>query len=60
MYAQLCRPPLTTVRQNPSAKGREAVRLLMQKIKGEKCLDSLELPTELIVRESVKVNKTLV
>jgi LacI family transcriptional regulator len=56
MYAQLSRPQLTTVRQNPSAKGREAVRLLVQKIKGEKCLDSLELPTELIVRESVKVN----
>jgi LacI family transcriptional regulator len=56
MYAQLSRPPLTTVRQNPSAKGREAVRILMQKVKGEKCLNSLELPTELIVRESVKVN----
>jgi LacI family transcriptional regulator len=56
MYAQLSRPPLTTVRQNPSAKGREAVRLLMQKIKGENCLDSLELPTELIVRESVRMN----
>ncbi len=55
IYARLCRPPLTTVRQSPEAKGREAVRLLMMKIKGEDIgLDSLVLPTELIVRESVK------
>lgn len=55
IYARVCRPMLTTVRQSPTAKGQEAVRLLMMKIKGEDIgLDSLVLPTELIVRESVK------
>lgn len=55
IYSRLCRPMLTTVRQSPAAKGQEAVRLLMMKIKGEDIgLDSLVLPTELIVRESVK------
>lgn len=55
VYARLSRPTLTTVRQIPALKGTEAVRLLMQKVKGEDLgLDSLVLPTELIVRESVK------
>jgi LacI family transcriptional regulator len=55
IYASLCTPALTTVRQIPSDKGREAVRLLMKKIKGEiPEADSLELPTELIVRNSVR------
>lgn len=55
IYAKLSRPMLTTVRQSPATKGSEAVRLLMKKIKGEDMgLDSLELPTELIVRESVR------
>jgi LacI family transcriptional regulator len=55
IYAGLCTPALTTVRQIPSEKGEEAVRLLMKKIKGETPeTDSLELPTELIVRKSVR------
>ena len=55
IYARLSSPTLTTVRQSPGVKGTEAVRLLMQKVKGEEPgLDSLVLPTELIVRESVK------
>lgn len=55
IYARLCTPSLTTVRQIPSDKGEEAVRLLMEKIKGEvPKADSLELPTELIVRKSVR------
>lgn len=55
VYARLSRPTLTTVRQSPAAKGTEAVRLLMQKVKGEELgVDSLVLPTELIVRESVR------
>lgn len=55
IYAKLSRPALTTVRQSPTTKGKEAVRLLMKKVRGEDIgLDSLELPTELIVRESVK------
>ncbi|MBS6194372.1 MAG: LacI family DNA-binding transcriptional regulator [Clostridiales bacterium] len=55
IYARLSRPALTTVRQNPEEKGREAVRLLMRRIYGEEVLvGRLDLPTELIVRESVK------
>lgn len=55
IYSRLSRPMLTTVRQSPETKGKEAVRLLMKKIKGEDIgLDSMVLPTELIVRESVR------
>lgn len=54
IYARLSRPMLTTVRQNPSEKGREAVNILMKRISGKDVLvPSLQLPTELIVRESV-------
>lgn len=55
IYARLSRPMLTTVRQKPAEKGREAVDLLMHRIYGEEVLvGRLELPTELIVRESVR------
>ena len=55
IYARMSRPALTTVRQSPSDKGKEAVKLLMKRIYGEEVyVRSLELPTELIVRESVK------
>lgn len=59
VYARLSRPTLTTVRQNPSEKGQEAVRLLMKRIYGEEVVvSSLQLPTELIVRESVANRNT--
>lgn len=55
IYARLSRPMLTTVRQSPTEKGRKAVRLLMQRVRGEKTLlRTVRLPTELIVRDSVK------
>ena len=55
VYARLSRPTLTTVRQSPTDKGREAVKLLMKRIYGQEVLaGSMELPTELIVRESVR------
>ena len=55
IYARLSRPALTTVRQSAYDKGKEAVKLLMKRIYGEEVyIRSLELPTELIVRESVK------
>lgn len=55
IYARLSRPTLTTVRQSPELKGKEAVKLLMKRIYGEEVVvRSLELPTELIVRESVR------
>lgn len=55
IYARLSRPTLTTVRQKPEEKGKEAVRMLMKHIYGEERLvERMELPTELIVRESVR------
>lgn len=55
IYARLSRPTLTTVRQSPEKKGKEAVKILMKRIYGEEVLiRSMELPTELIVRESVR------
>ena len=55
IYARLSRPMLTTIRQSPTDKGRMAVRLLMQRIRGEEePLHTVHLPTELIVRESVR------
>lgn len=55
IYARLSRPRLTTVRQHPEEKAKEAVKLLMNRIYGKPVLvHSLHLPTELIVRESVR------
>lgn len=55
IYAQLARPALTTVRQSPTEKGRQAMKLLMRRIKGEKMpFSCLRLPAELIVRDSVR------
>lgn len=55
VYARLSRPMLTTVRQSPSEKGRRAVEMLMKRIRGEEVLlRTIQLPTELIVRDSVK------
>lgn len=55
IYARLSRPMLTTIRQSPTEKGREAVQLLMRRIHGEAVVvRTMQLPTELIVRESVK------
>lgn len=55
IYARLSRPMLTTVRQKPEEKGKEAVGLLMRRIYGEEVpVGRMRLPTELIVRESVR------
>lgn len=55
IYAQLARPALTTVRQSPTEKGRQALKLLMRRIKGENTpVSCLRLPAELIVRDSVR------
>lgn len=54
IYARLCRPMLTTVRQPIAEKGIEAVDLLMRRIKKEEVeARSFKLPVELIVRDSV-------
>lgn len=55
IYAKLSRPALTTIRQPVVEKGEQAVKLLMQRIKGQEIMvKSFKLPVELIVRESVK------
>lgn len=55
IYAKLCRPMLTTIRQPVTEKGEQAVKLLMQRINGQEVMaKSFKLPVELIVRESVK------
>lgn len=55
MYARLSRPALTTVRQSPEEKGKTAVWLLMNRIYGrDPIVRTLQLPTELIVRDSVR------
>lgn len=55
VYARLSRPSLTTVRQHPEEKAIGAVSMLFKRIYGEPVqIRSLHLPTELIVRESVR------
>ena len=55
IYARLSSPMLTTVRQHPEEKASEAVRMLMKRLHGEQVpVRSIHLPTELIVRDSVK------
>ena len=53
--AKLVTPRLTTIRQYPSLRAKEAVKLLMKRIRGEAVtVHSYSFPLELIVRESVK------
>lgn len=55
IYAQMAHPMLTTMRQHPEEKAAEAVRLLMKRLRGEEVVvRSVHLPTELIVRDSVR------
>ena len=53
--AQLVTPPLTTIRQDMSLKGRLAADFMLQRLSGTP-LDTMEvtLPTKLIERDSVK------
>jgi DNA-binding LacI/PurR family transcriptional regulator len=50
--AAASRPPLTTVRQDVTAKGREAVRAVVAALRGDATDEQLLLPTELVVRGS--------
>lgn len=53
IYSVHCRPKLTTVRQNVSQKGHNAVELLLKQINGELTENyDLKLPVSLIVRDS--------
>ena len=46
-------PPLTTMRQDITSIGREAVRILIKSVEGKlECCQQLLLPAELVVRQS--------
>lgn len=55
VFAEHCRPMLTTVQQVVADKARYAFEMLHKLIKGEKCEESnIHLPVKLVIRESVK------
>lgn len=47
-------PPLTTVRQDMYAIGREAARLLLQALEGQSCATQVLITPQLIVRQSTR------
>ncbi len=47
-------PPLTTFAQDTDSIGKKAAEILLKKINGEGVPDMIQIPTQLIVRESVK------
>ena len=53
-YAEICRPEITTVRQNIMKKGQEAVKRLTSLIQGEEFRGQERLPVEVVIRDSVK------
>ncbi len=55
LMGQLHRPALTTVHQDVKLKGVMATDTLLKRIKGEKTPNQIQLPTKLIIRDTVKV-----
>jgi len=51
-FARHLNPPLTTVRQNPVAMGREAVDVLKRLAGGEVVPNVIEIPSQLVLRKS--------
>ncbi len=47
-------PPLTTMYQEKFLMGQKAVEILIEKIKGEKNITQIYLPTRLVIRDSVE------
>lgn len=54
MLAQLCRPGLTTVRQDTEKKGVTAAETLIAMLDGEEVPESIVMETELVIRDTVK------
>ena len=55
LIARIVRPALTTVRQDVTKKGKLSVEYLLHMIQGLELTEwNVELPTELIIRDSVK------
>lgn len=55
MLGRLHRPALTTVHQNVKEKGIVATNTLLQRIRGEKTPKQIQLPTKLMIRDTVKL-----
>ncbi len=51
--ASYCNPPLTTFRQNKEAIAKHAAEILLKNIAGETVPEIIQIPAELIMRESV-------
>ncbi len=49
-----CNPPLTTFKQDKDAIAKHAAEILLKKIQGETVPELIQIPAELIIRESVK------
>lgn len=47
-------PPLTTFAQDSQAIGIKAAEILLKKIEGEEVPDVIQIPTQLVIRKSVK------
>lgn len=55
VFAEHCRPMLTTIQQHVADKAYHAVALLYRLIKGEECEEkNIHLPVKLVIRESVQ------
>ena len=54
MLGKLHRPALTTVHQDVKAKGVMAASTLLKQLRGEKTPNQIQLPTHLVIRDTVK------
>ncbi|SEL10889.1 LacI family transcriptional regulator [Butyrivibrio sp. ob235] len=54
LLAQFHRPAVTTVHQDVKLKGITATETLLKRIRGEKTPNQIQLPTKLIIRDTVK------
>ncbi len=54
ILGQLHRPSLSTVHQDVKEKGVVATDILLRRIKGEKVPQQIQLPTRLIIRDTIK------
>lgn len=55
VYAQMCRPALTTVHQDVTQKGEAAIKYLLEMIQGEEAENkTVILPVRLVIRNTVK------
>ncbi len=51
--AEYCTPPLTTFSQNTELIGKTAAEILIKKMEGEIVPEMIQIPTQIIIRESV-------